>query len=304
MALAAKEPLVSYREINLYGPTTKLSYRQNLLARFRELPAYDREKEEAFADLSAQLKERQHAQIRHENGQRLKGKRAVVTGATGEIGRAIVRRYLQEGAGVVLAGHNTNDNLNRLREQLMTEGYSAEKIEVLILDLSKPRQITAAAKAILEKGDVDILVNNAGTSGLQEALVDLPFGEYKPENTPEAMDSLFAGSWLLTKALAPQMKEGASVINISSVFSRTDYYPRIEYVVPEAALNGLSEELAWELGRSRGIRVNTIYLGPIDTNHSRDAFAVMAGRMGVDAKVINDEFLKLMAINKGFPKKE
>ena len=71
--------------------------------------------------------------------------------------------------------------------------------------------------------------------------------------------NLLGAPWNMARAAAPHMSVGASIINVSTIFSRTHYFGRIPYVVPKSGLNALSKGLALELGEDKGIRVNTVF---------------------------------------------
>ena len=74
--------------------------------------------------------------------------------------------------------------------------------------------------------------------------------------------NLLGAPWNMARAAAPHMSAGGSIINVSTIFSRTHYYGRIPYVVPKSGLNALGKGLALELGEKQGIRVNTLFPGP------------------------------------------
>ncbi len=93
----------------------------------------------------------------------------------------------------------------------------------------------------------------------------------------------------------PHLQDGATVINVSTIFSRTQYYGRMAYVVPKAALNAFSRQLAIELG-PRGIRVNTVFPGPIESPRIRTVFAAMDALRNVAAGTTADDFLGLMTL--------
>ncbi|MDV7390427.1 SDR family oxidoreductase, partial [Arthrospira platensis SPKY1] len=77
------------------------------------------------------------------------------------------------------------------------------------------------------------------------------------ETVGDAMRNILAVTWNMARAAAGLMQPGAAIINISTIFSHTRYYGRIAYVVPKAALNALSRQLASEFG-ARGVRVNNV----------------------------------------------
>jgi malonyl-CoA reductase/3-hydroxypropionate dehydrogenase (NADP+) len=241
---------------------------------------------------------------------RLEGKVALITGGAGNIGEVITRRFLAEGATVVITGRNA-EKLAAYRRRLIDEEWVApERVVALRMDGSDIKQVRAGVAQIVHGGvdvpiplhRIDILVNNAGSAGPRRRLVDIPLepSEVQPPDTEtlaQAVGNLVGIAWNLTRAAAPHMPPGSSVINVSTIFSRTDYYGRIAYVAPKAALNALSDGLARELG-TRGIRVNTIYPGPIDSDRIRTMFQAMDALKGQPEGDTASGFLRLMRLGR------
>jgi malonyl-CoA reductase/3-hydroxypropionate dehydrogenase (NADP+) len=238
---------------------------------------------------------------------RLDGKVAFVSGAAGNIGEDITRRYLQEGASVVMVGRNM-PKLESVRARLLAEtGAAAARAIVLQMDGADAAQVHAAiAAAVAHYGRLDVIVNNAGSSGPKQRLDDVPLteadlavaqaaGGSDTESALAAARNLLGMAWTVTRAALPHLKPGASIINVTTIFSRTEYFGRACYVVPKAAFNALSRSLALELG-PRGIRVNTVLPGPIDSDRIRNVFAAMDklrhGTRGTTAR----EFIDLMTL--------
>ena len=92
------------------------------------------------------------------------------------------------------------------------------------------------------------------------------------------------------------LKPGSSIVNLSTIFSRTRYYGRAPYVVPKAALNTFSRHLALQLG-PRGIRVNVVYPGPIESERIHGVFKVMDGLKKVPDGTTAKDFLGTMALS-------
>ncbi|HEX2912606.1 MAG TPA: SDR family oxidoreductase [Chloroflexia bacterium] len=260
----------------------------------------------------------------HEHG-RLEGKIALITGGAGNIGEVITRRYLEEGATVIITGRNAT-KLEAYRDFLLKEsGFAPERIWTLVMEGARVTDVRAAMQKVAERyGHLDILVNNAGSAGAKQPLHRLPFtrealanlqaeGFSDTETVMDAFGNLLGLSWNTIRAAYPYLSPGASVINVSTIFSRTPYYGRIPYVVPKAALNILSLHLARELGQSeKGIRLNTVYPGPIDSDRIRTVFKAMDGLKGQSEGSTADSFFKIMRLKRrspegfvaGFPKKE
>lgn len=247
--------------------------------------------------------------------ERLAGKVAIITGGAGNIGRVITRRYLEEGANVFIADL-FEQPLQEFRQQLIAQdGFPAERVHILQMDGGDIAQARACARAVIEQaGRIDVLINNAGSAGPRQRLADIPLNpeDLKGDNETlrQAINNLLGIIWNPVRAIAPHMQPGSSIINVSTIFSRTDYYGRIAYVVPKAAVNSLSRSMARELGQ-QGIRVNTIYPGPIDSQRIRSVFQSMDNLKGVAEGTTAQEFFDIMVLSRpneqgelerGFPK--
>jgi malonyl-CoA reductase / 3-hydroxypropionate dehydrogenase (NADP+) len=240
---------------------------------------------------------------------RLAGKIAVVTGAAGNIGGYIVRRYLAEGATVVMTGRTpsrTDAAAQAIRAEL---GIASDQLATVTLDGADPASVRAAIAEVVERfGRIDILVNNAGSAGPKQALEALPLdaaelaalqkaGSTDGESVGDAMRSLLGVAWHVAREAAPAMVEGGSIINVSTIFSRTPYYARTAYVVPKAALNAWSRELSLELG-PRGVRVNLVYPGPIESERIRSVFATMDKMRGDEPGTTATQFFDMMSLER------
>jgi malonyl-CoA reductase/3-hydroxypropionate dehydrogenase (NADP+) len=240
---------------------------------------------------------------------RLAGKLAVVTGAAGNLGTEIVRHYLREGAVVVMTGR-TPERTEAARTAILAEtGARPEQLWTATLDGADPESVRAGVAAIVARyGRIDILVNNAGSAGPKQLLEDVPLtqadlfqqqqaGSGDTETVADAVRNIFGVTWNLARAAAPHMPPGAAMINVSTIFSRTPYYGRTAYVVPKAAVNALSRELSLELG-PRGIRVNLLFPGPIESARIRGVFAAMDKLKGEPADSTADHYMGMMSLNR------
>ncbi len=232
---------------------------------------------------------------------RLAGKVALITGAAGNLGGSIVRRYLAEGATVVMSGRDAARTQAALDAAVADVGGTAS---IVTMDGANIESVRAGiAEIVARHGRIDILVNNAGSAGPKQVLGDLPLLTEELEGTPDsetvgdAARNIMVVAWNLVRAAAPAMGEGGSIINVSTIFSRTDYFGRAAYTVPKAALNILSKGLARELG-TRGIRVNQLYPGPIASERIRTVFAAMDKLKGDDAGSTANHFFNLMALER------
>jgi malonyl-CoA reductase / 3-hydroxypropionate dehydrogenase (NADP+) len=242
---------------------------------------------------------------------RLAGKVALVTGAAGNLGTEIVRHYLRQGATVVMSGR-TRAKLEAARDHALTEtGVPAAQADIVVIDGADPASVQAGiADVVARHGRIDILLNNAGSAGPRQPLEKVPLtageleelraaGSADTETLAQATRNILGVSWNLMRAAAPALSQGASVINVSTIFSRTNYYGRTAYVVPKAALNALSKLLAEELGE-HGVRVNTVFPGPIRSERIRSVFSTMDQLKGAEAGSTAKQYFGLMTLQRAF----
>jgi len=233
-------------------------------------------------------------------GKRLENKCVVLTGAAGSIGRYVTRQLLREGANVMMTGRDQS-KLDAFVDELVHEGFAADTMTTATGDCADPQVCRDIVAATVEAfGPIDVLVNNAGAAGPKYTLRDIPFSdvEMRSAGSDQTMfDSamnLLGAPWNMARAAASHMAMGASIINVSTIFSRTHYYGRIPYVVPKSGLNALSKGLALELGEERGIRVNTLFPGPIESERIDTVFARMDELQGLEPGSTSQEFIDLM----------
>jgi malonyl-CoA reductase/3-hydroxypropionate dehydrogenase (NADP+) len=217
---------------------------------------------------------------------RLAGRVALVTGAAGNLGGDLVRRFLSEGATVVFSGRTESKLVAAREAALAATGAGAERASVVVMDAGDADSVRSGIDEIYAKhGRLDVIVNNAGTTGPRAPLAKVPLsqveldalraeGSVDTETLQDAARNILTVAWNTVRAAATRLQPGAAIINISTIFSRTEYYGRTAYVVPKAALNAMSRAMAAELG-ARGIRVNTVFPGPTRSERIRSVFATM-----------------------------
>ena len=247
---------------------------------------------------------------------RLAGKVALVTGAAGNLGQQIVRRYLAEGATVVLSGRDRERTDAARAAAVADTGVPDDRASTVVIDGADADSVRAGiAEAVARHGRLDILVNNAGSAGPKQPLENLPLsradldatraaGSTDTETVGDAARNIMVVAWNFVRAAAASMGPGGAIVNVSTIFSRTEYYARAAYTVPKAALNALSRELALELG-PRGIRVNLLFPGPIASERIRSVFATMDGLRGDEPGSTAAHFFGLMSLERelaGTPK--
>ena len=186
---------------------------------------------------------------------RLEGKTALITGATGGIGEAIAKRYLEEGANVVLAGRSET-KLKETRGRLSE--YSA--IAASVGDAADEGDVRrAVSTAVEEFGGLDILVANAGTEG-----VVTPLTQQTVEEFNQVINTNVTGVWLAMKHSVPVMEKRGlgSIIAMSSIAGVIGFPQLAPYIASKHAVYGLVKAACIEFAES-GIRANAIGPGPI-----------------------------------------
>ena len=190
----------------------------------------------------------------------LKGKVAIVTGGTRGIGYAIVEKYLENHATVVLCG-SRQETADKAVAKLKAE-HPDWPVEGIAPDLGNYGSIKAAFDGVRERyGHIDILVNNAGMSS------STPLADFTPELFRKIMalnvDAAFYCILAVSEAMTAQ--GSGCILNTSSMVSRDGQPSGVAYPTSKAAINGMTLSLARELG-PKGIRVNAVAPGITNTD--------------------------------------
>lgn len=189
---------------------------------------------------------------------KLENKVAVITGGSGAIGATTAKLFLQEGAKVVLVDIN-EESLNNTKSLLDSENVSIFKANV-----TNAEEVQGYVNHTVETfGKIDIFFNNAGVEGIVK-----PITEYPEEEFDKVININIKGVWLGMKYVLPQMNEGGSIINTSSVAGLKGFPSMTAYVTSKHAVIGLSRTVALEAA-PRKIRVNTIHPSPVDNRMMR-----------------------------------
>jgi NAD(P)-dependent dehydrogenase (short-subunit alcohol dehydrogenase family) len=181
------------------------------------------------------------------------GKNIIVTGASGDIGAAITQRLISQGANV-LAVASDEARLARLAAKVTGPG----NLETCVADVTDAEEVLGyATRAFVLWGEVDGFVNNAG---IQTAV--RPIVEFPDEDFDRVMAVNIRGVFLGMKYVLPRMRDGGSVVNMSSALGLVGGAGIVAYVASKHAIIGMTKTAALEQG-PRGIRVNAAAPGPI-----------------------------------------
>lgn len=190
----------------------------------------------------------------------LEGKVAVVTGGTRGIGRAVVEKYLEHGAKVVLWG-SREETVSKAVSELKSQNSSWE-VSGMYPDLTDAKAVEDAVLAVKEQyGSIDILVNNAGISH------STPLYNYTAEDFDKILKLNVSALFYAILPTAKIMKEqgGGVIINTSSMVSISGQTSGVGYPTSKFAVNGMTISLARELAKDN-IRVNAVAPGVTKTD--------------------------------------
>ncbi len=207
--------------------------------------------------------------------ERLAGKRALVTGGAQGIGEAIASKLAEHGAAVTVG------DIQQGKGESVAQAIGGQFVQ---LDVTNPASWEAAVAAI---GGIDILVNNAG-DGCGGPIETTPFEAHQ-----KVVELNLNGVWLGIRAVVPTMAAGGggSIVNISSIDGLAGIAGLSSYVATKFAVTGMTKALALELG-DKGIRVNSVHPGVVDTTHQRGMSPAAMARI---QKAVERQPIKRMA---------
>ena len=184
----------------------------------------------------------------------LEGRKALITGASGGIGKEIAKVLIEHNAEVCISGRNIEE-LNALKESL------GKKCFIVACDLSKKEEIVELVKKSDDLlGHIDILINNAG---ITKDNIFLRMSENEWEDVLSVnLSSTFSILKLITKGMVK--RKYGRIINISSIVGVTGGVGQVNYSASKAGLIGLTKSLSQEIA-TRNITVNCIAPGFIET---------------------------------------
>ena len=196
-------------------------------------------------------------QPRYPGSGRLAGKVAIVTGGDSGIGRATAVLFAREGAKVAIAYLEEHDDARITREACEAEGA-----EVLLSagDLGDPDHCRGFVDAVIGKwGRLDVLVNNAGEQHPDDDITDIT-----TEQLQRTFQTNIFSMFYMTQAARPHLKNGAAIVNCTSVTMYQGSGGLLDYSATKGAITAFTRSLSENLV-GEGIRVNAVAPGPIWT---------------------------------------
>src|SRR5690554_2665621 len=190
-------------------------------------------------------------------GSNLKGKVAIITGGDSGIGQSVAYLYAQHGINIIIVYYDEDKDAQQTVEKVKSFGVEADAIKG---DLRDRSFCTAVVEYTIKKfGRIDILVNNASVQYPQENL-----NAITDEQLLQTFSVNVFGMFYLTQIALKHLKQGACIINTSSITAFRGSGHLVDYAATKAAIIGFTRSLALQLA-SKGIRVNAVAPGPIWT---------------------------------------
>lgn len=198
-----------------------------------------------------------HGENSYKGNCKLTGKVALITGADSGIGKAVAIAFAREGADIVISYLNEDDDAADTAKWIEEAG---RKAVIVRGDIKSEEHCNDIVKrAVDELGGIDILVNNAAFQRTYSDIADITAEEWD-----ETFRTNIYAPFFLSKAAAPHMKPGSSIINTTSIQSRQPSPQLLAYASTKGAISNFTAGLA-EMLAEKGIRVNAVAPGPIWT---------------------------------------
>jgi len=220
----------------------------------------------------------------------LTGKVALITGGGTGIGKAISETLVKNGARVAIASRNSS--------HLATAAEEAKALNHPLLtfrmDVKKKEEVQKTVAGVLEEwGSIDILVNNAGISGLSK------IDDEDDSRWHDILATNLTGAYLITKEVLRAMKDQSDgrIINISSVLGKFGVPGYTAYCSSKHGIIGFTKALALEVVH-RGITVNAICPGWVDTEMARLGIKESADNQGITTQEFQNQAIEAVPIKR------
>ncbi|MCE4226635.1 glucose 1-dehydrogenase [Methylobacterium sp. C25] len=220
-------------------------------------PLFPEQQQRMPGSTAAMRPQPDHGETSYRGSGRLEGKKAIITGADSGIGRAVAIAFAREGADVLVSYLDEEDDAQATRRLIEEVGRTAVLVPGDIKSAAHCRAIVETAVGAF--GRVDVLVNNAA----HQATFSSP-EEISDEEWEVTFATNIHAMFYLTKAALPHMREGASIINTTSINADQPSPQLLAYATTKGAIHNYTAGLAQILA-NRGIRVNCVAPGPIWT---------------------------------------
>lgn len=230
---------------------------ENPLDAYQKPPYAGQEKQPVPGTESEMTPKADHGENSYKGSGKLEGRKAIITGGDSGIGRAVAIAFAREGADVLIAYLNEDEDAKETAKYITEAGRKAVLVPGDIRDEQHCRQIVE--RAVSELGGVDILVNNAAYQMSHESIQEI---------SAEELDRTFRTNvyamFYLCQAAEPHMKPGSTVVNTASVNSYRPSPNLLAYAATKGAIQNFTAGLG-QLWAEKGIRVNCVAPGPIWT---------------------------------------
>jgi NAD(P)-dependent dehydrogenase (short-subunit alcohol dehydrogenase family) len=199
----------------------------------------------------------QHGEDSYVGNGRLAGLTTIVTGGDSGIGKAAAIAFAREGADILVAYLDENDDARETIQAAKDEGRRAIGVPGDLQDEAHCRRVIEQARD--EFGRIDVLVNNAAFQVRREKIEDIATDEWE-----KTLRTNITAPFILCREAVPAMQPGASIINVSSIQATQPSASLLAYATTKGALVTFSKALSTQLA-PRGIRVNVVAPGPVWT---------------------------------------
>jgi NAD(P)-dependent dehydrogenase (short-subunit alcohol dehydrogenase family) len=198
-----------------------------------------------------------HGEKTYKGSGKLAGKKAVITGADSGIGRAVAIAFAREGADVLIAYLNEDEDARETKKWVAEAGRKAVLVKGDVQSAAHCRKIIDSA--VKELGGIDILVNNAAHQASFKDIADISDEEWEL-----TFKVNIHAMFYLTKAAVAHMKPGGAIINTASINADKPNPTLLAYATTKGAIQNFTAGLA-QLLAEKGIRANAVAPGPIWT---------------------------------------
>ena len=213
--------------------------------------------EDALPGSEAKLDPKPDWEPRYPGSGRLDGKVAIVTGADSGIGRAVAALYAREGADIAIFYLCEHEDAEKTKAIVEKEGRRAILVPG---DLGDPDLAPKAVQKVIDTfGRLDVVVNNAGEQHADEDIRDI-----SDEQLRRTFQTNIFSMFYLVQAALPHLKEGAAIINCTSITMYKGSPELLDYSATKGAITAFTRSLSQNLVK-KGIRVNGVAPGPIWT---------------------------------------